>query len=316
MGRLPLGLVRYMDTSSEAAWSAAAVHKGRDVEDPDNLKSTMDAVVAKEKKKTKGVDKRRLQRRELRRRAAIAEVVINSSTKMQANKNKTQCFNTWAAQSCPCGTRHAPRLAAGCIVVLCADCHSEADQWGSAPAVVSPPRFVVSGAIRLIGPTAATLDQGAVLASLAAKLGVAINTISISVVNSRRRGLLTGGVTVTYTIVLSDYASSAATAASANAGFQTTDFVGVAGVSGVQVVTPASCPPAPPSPPPPLPPLPPPPLPSTCSATDNPGDCTGLLVAYAAWGNKPDAWATGIYAGSSLCTWGGVTCTAGRVTTL
>ena len=85
--------------------------------------------------------------------------------------------------------------------------------------------------------------------------------------------------------------------------------------------------PPPPSPLPPRPllpgpPSPPPPNPSTCSAagatgTDNPGDCTGLLAAYATWGNMPAAWAYGIAAGSSLCTWGGgITCTAGRVTAL
>ena len=37
----------------------------------------------------------------------------------------------------------------------------------------------------------------------------------------------------------------------------------------------------------------------TAGSSDNEDDCTALLTAYAAWGNKPTSWAAGIAAGTS-----------------
>ena len=61
-----------------------------------------------------------------------------------------------------------------------------------------------------------------------------------------------------------------------------------------------------------------------CSATgvtgiDNAADCAALLAAYAAWGNQPTSWASGIAAGASYCSWDAATiqqCADGRVSTL
>ena len=51
-----------------------------------------------------------------------------------------------------------------------------------------------------------------------------------------------------------------------------------------------------------------PPAYAGCSASgvtgsDNADDCTALLAAYAAWGNKPMSWAAGIATGTSYCSW-------------
>ena len=63
-----------------------------------------------------------------------------------------------------------------------------------------------------------------------------------------------------------------------------------------------------------------------CSAAgattpDNAGDCAALMAAYAAWNGSAwtskSAWASGMSAGTSLCSWGStIVCTSGRVTSL
>lgn len=67
-----------------------------------------------------------------------------------------------------------------------------------------------------------------------------------------------------------------------------------------------------------------------CSAagatgTDHPGDCAALLAIFSAWKGHPPAWASGIAAGASYCSWdpylsgpgdGTIECTDGRVTAL
>ena len=55
---------------------------------------------------------------------------------------------------------------------------------------------------------------------------------------------------------------------------------------------------------------------ASCGAGDNAGDCAVLLECYAAWGNKPYAWAASIAGGASLCSWSGVMCSGGRVSSL
>ena len=58
---------------------------------------------------------------------------------------------------------------------------------------------------------------------------------------------------------------------------------------------------------------------SGVTGTDNADDCAVLLAAYAAWGNNPVSWATGIAAETSYCSWDTGTiqaCSDGRVAQL
>ena len=80
----------------------------------------------------------------------------------------------------------------------------------------------------------------------------------------------------------------------------------------IWVLAPAPSPPSPPS----SPPSSPSPRAPSCGAGDNAGDCAVLLECYAAWGNKPYAWAASIAGGASLCSWSGMACSGGRASML
>ena len=58
------------------------------------------------------------------------------------------------------------------------------------------------------------------------------------------------------------------------------------------------------------------PVRATCASTDNSADCGALTDCWNAWGGNPTSWPMSVASKVSFCSWAGVTCTAGRVTSL